>query len=159
MASALNVHGPVKILGKGAVSAGTAYLLAKGFHGKKDATSVVPVGLAIGGKVLPAIASLFWGEDLGMAGDITFGAIDAAGQGALDFLAICKGLQHAREKKGLRAVALPASADLSKLQLPQGNVTDAALVGEDIAMLGALGRAQPGSTLDADKMRTLQTYR
>lgn len=143
-------------IAKGAVSATTAYMLARHLHGKKDATGAVPVVLAVAGKIVPALAALFVGDDLGMAGP-ALGALDAAGQGALDFLAIAKGLQHARKEKGLRTVAIPAGADMKGL--PGGSVTDAALLGEDVAVLGALGRAQPGATLDQDKLRTLQQYR
>lgn len=144
------------IVAKGVISAGTSYALARHYHGKKDATARVPMGVAIGGKLIPALAALFLGDDLGVAGPI-LGAADAAGQGALDFLAVVQGLRHARQNKGLRAFAAPASFDVKVL--PTGSITDAALLGDEVAMLGALGRAQPGSAMTPEKIRDLQAYR
>lgn len=146
-------HGGSNVL-KGGIGYGTARLLARHCHGKKDAHKL-PVALAAAGKGLPALVALFLGDVEGVAG-MGLGALDAAGQGALDFLGVVHGLRDAREKKGLRAIAVPASADVKAL--PAGAIVDADLVGDE-AVLGALGYAQPGSTMSLDKVRELQTYR
>ncbi len=146
-------HGGSNVL-KGGIGYGTARLLARHCHGKKDAHKL-PVALAAVGKGLPALIALFAGDVDGVAG-MGLGAIDAAGQGALDFLGVVHGLRAARKEQGIRAIAVPASADVKAL--PAGAIVDADLVGEE-AVLGHLGVAQPGASMSLDKLRELQSYR
>lgn len=140
---------------KGVIGYGTARMLARHCHGKKD-SGRIPFGIAALGKGIPALVALFFGEVDGVAG-MAMGAADAAGQGALDFLGVVHGLRDARQQKGLRAIAVPASADVRAL--PAGSMVDAPLVGEEVATLGGLGMAQPGASMNLDKLRELQSYR
>ena len=152
-----HVGGAVGILAKGVVGVGTSYGLARHFHGKKDARSGKVYLGAIAGKVIPALAHLVWGDVEGVGGAI-LGGLDAAGQGAADFLAVVHGLGHARQAKGVRPILVPAGADLKVL--PAGAITDAELVGlRDEVTLGTLSLAQPGASLDLDQLREIQAYR
>ncbi len=139
---------------KGGIGYGTARLLARHCHGKKDAHKL-PVALAAAGKGLPALIALFFGDVDGVAG-MGLGAIDAAGQGALDFLGVVHGLRDARKEKGVKAILVPGSAEMKVL--PAGTFADAELVGDEV-VVGALGMAQPGSSMTLEKLRELQGYR
>ena len=143
-------------LAKGAIGYGTARLLARHCHGKKDAHKV-PVAIAAAGKAVPALVALFFGDVDGVAG-MGLGAMDAAGQGALDFLGVVHGLRDAREKKGVKAILVPGSADVKALPAGASVYTDGELVGEE-SVLGALGLAQPGSSMSLDQLRQIQAYR
>src|SRR5438105_4921219 len=109
MINKVGEHGGSNVA-KGAIGYTTARLLAGHCHGKKDSARI-PMGIAAAGKAIPALVALFFGNVDGVAG-MALGAADAAGQGALDFLGVVHGLRDAREKKGLRAIAVPASADV-----------------------------------------------
>lgn len=134
---------------KGAIGYGTARMLAKHCHGKKDAARV-PYTIAAVGKLAPALIALFFGPVDGYAG-LALGAADAAGQGAVDFLGVVHGLRDARKAKGLKAIAVPASAEVK-------GAIEGDLVG-DGSVLGRLGAAQPGASLSLDKLREIQAYR
>lgn len=153
MMNKVGEHGG-SIVAKGAIGYGTARLLARHCHGKKDAVKI-PYGIAIGGKVIPALVALFAGDVDGVTG-MGLGALDAAGQGAVDFLGVVHGLRDARKQKGVRPILVPATADVKAL--PAGSIFDAELVGQE-AVIGHLGVAQPGASMSLDGLRTLQSYR
>lgn len=140
-------HRGGSIVAKGAIGFGTAHLLAKHCHGKKDADKV-PIAIAAAGKGLAALGALFFG-DVGGPGGMLLGAADAAGQGAVDFLGVVSGLRAARKEKGLKAIAVPATAQV------QGAI-EGDLVG-DAAVLGALGAG--GGSMSLAQLKELQSYR
>lgn len=152
----LNPYEAGAVIGKGAVGAGTSYLLGKHMQGKKDPTRLP---MAAGGilKLGTALLRLFGvGEEHGAA-DMLLGTFDAVGQANVDFLGTIHGLRAARKEKGIRAIAVPISADVKAL--PAGGIYDAELVGDQVATLGALGVAQPGASMSLDKLREFQSYR
>lgn len=154
MIEKVGTHGGTTVA-KGLVGYGTARALARHCHGKKDAK--VPLAIAAAGKLVPALAALFFGEVEGLGG-VALGAFDAAGQGALDFIGVLHGLRDARKAKGVRPILVPANADVKAL--PPGAIADADLVGrDDQVTIGCLGVAQPGATMTIDKLRELQAYR
>jgi hypothetical protein len=154
----LNTHG-VDLAGRAAkagIGYGTSYMLAKHCHGK-DAKSKRTVGImAVVGKVLPAIASLY---DVDGVLGAAAGGLDAVGQASVDFLGVSHGLAAVRKEKGVRPILVPNSFEVKSL--PAGSVSSAEWVGDEYQteVLGALGQAQDGKTMTLDQLRELQSYR
>lgn len=169
MASALSMmkklprgaHGVAGNLAKTGVTYGTSYFLAKHCHGKDEKAKKIPVAVAAVGKLVPAIATLMYG-DIGGIGGAALGALDGAGQAGVAFLGVMHGLKSARMAKGVRPILVPATADVKAL--PAGSIQNAELVGQEgvsngIEVLGALGMAQQGKALTDAQMRELQAMR
>ena len=168
MASALSMmkklprgaHGVAGNLAKTGVGYGTSYLLAKHCHGSEKAGKI-PVAVAAAGKLIPALATLMYGDVDGIGG-MALSAMDGAGQAGVNFLGVMHGLKSARKAKGVRPILVPATADVKAL--PAGSIQSAEWVGHEgvsdgIEVLGALGMAQQGKALTDAQMRELQNMR